>query len=203
MKKSIKIKIRVNTYEHEITSSSSEKSIGMMKNYFLFLARDQAILRRNFEDGVVKDLECYKIARGKVTSQYLGLCENAITEVDTAYTKLDAAKAHSEKLKAHLDETTEKLDALERSALELSQMSDQQRKERERELDKNVLGRMFGAFQLTPEQEKEKLLKKVNKGKYELLAANEEIATRRKELLRKVQIRDDTIDKVTKNIRSI
>lgn len=159
------------------------------------MAREQAILRKNFDEGVVKDLECYKIARSKVVSQYLTLCQNAISEVDSAYSKLDAAKALRSVVKNSLDEASEKLEGMDKLARELASMTEQQRREREREQNKDVLGRMFG-LTLTPEQEREKALKKVNKLKCELLAATEDITSKRRELIRKIEIRDDTIDKV-------
>ena len=183
-------------YENEITSSSSEKSIGMMKNYFLYLTKDFQSIKKNFEDTIVKDLEYYKISRFKNTSQYMNICNTALCDVEQAYVKLENAKSNSEKIRGYLSEAKLKLSNLESSSPDTTNVSDEPKKEKEQQEKNNLMGRMFGAFHNTPEQDREKYTKKVTKFQHELLAANEEISSRKKELVRKIEIRDDTLDKV-------
>ena len=151
----------MNSYEFEISNSSSQKSIGFLKNYFLYLHKEQTSLRRTFEDAIVKDMEIYKIARGKVVSQYLNLCQTAIGDVESAYSRLDIAKLNVQRVRGSLQEAKDKLGAIEQELLQMSQMTEEQKREREREQEKNIMGRMFGAFQPSLHQEKEKLIKKV------------------------------------------
>jgi len=175
----------------------------MMKNYFLYLTREYNLLRKSFEDNIVKDLESFKVTRGKVTSQYQSLCQTAIADVESSYQKLDNAKLNAQRIKASLVDANEKLVALEVTVAEIAKTTEDQKKDKEKEKEKNFMAKMFNSFQVTPEQEKESQSKKVSKLQHELLAATEELSMKRKELIRKIAIRDDAIDKVNYSVSII
>ena len=193
---------RTNSYEGEISCSSSEKSIGLLKNYFLYLTREQAELRKSFEEKVVKELECLKLTRAKIVTHHQGICEQALNDVDTAYSRLDLAKDKERYTKNSLRESQQKLKTIEEEISRTRKASPDERRAREKEKEKNTLGRMFG-FHSSPEQDKEKQNKKMRKLMVEHRNCIEEIGIRRKDLLTKINMRDTVLEKVkTKNLLS-
>ena len=100
---------RTNIYENEIPQSSSEKSIGMMKNYFLYLTRELVEGRKYLDESVAREMEGYKLCHHKQTSQYTTICQTAISEVDIAYQKLDFSKEKAKLIETSLKDAKGKL----------------------------------------------------------------------------------------------
>ena len=51
---------RQNIFEHEISNSSSEKSLGFMKNYYIYLSQENVRYHKGLMEDVIRNLENVK-----------------------------------------------------------------------------------------------------------------------------------------------
>ncbi len=193
---------RMNIYETEIHGSSSERALGLMKNFFIYLSQDQAKYSRHLSEDILKRLESVKTHRTLEVTRMKSHVTSSMKEVSLAVDALDRAKKAFTKAKMDVHLATSKLFALEQALLDYERGLEERRKERERDAlhgsgNKFSMGRMLSsAFEFTPEQDRDKQQRKLMKKKSNLLEAGVEIATRKKALMMRLQERDAAIQMV-------
>jgi len=178
---SIKVS-RPNLYENEIRLSTSERALGYFKNYYLYLSREQASFRRLMDENVVFELDNYKATRLREVTKHKEECERVSREIQALQESLAKTKKSLLKTMDDVEAARDKLQILNRAVEEAAKMSEEKKREKEKE-SKQIMGRILSAFETTPEQDRDKQLRRLNRLEAEMVARSDEIATKKKALL--------------------
>jgi hypothetical protein len=192
---------RVNIYEYEIPSSSSEKALGFFKNYFLYLSQDYAKYHKSMLDNILKRLEGVKNYRTNEITKYKSMVQNCSKEVLLANEALDKAKKYFVKAKTDVQTAKVKLVALEELVIETSKLNEEKKREKEKDSTysgsgKYFMGQMLKAFESTPEQERDKQEKKLIKKYNHMIDCASDIVMKKKALMTKMEERDGAVQMV-------
>ena len=194
---------RANLYSYEIETSSTERLLGFFKNYHLYLSKEYVKFHKEFNDEVVKMLEDFKISRAALVNKDKTFIQTKLREVNQAEEALDRAKKHAQKCKKDLEKSSEKLTNYERIYQEAKQKEEEKKREqaanptaRESGGKFNVARMFTSAFESSPEQDRDRQQKKVEKRREELRLANEAILEKKRMLLDLLAQLDEGFQKV-------
>lgn len=186
---------RPNLYENEIRLSTSERALGYLKNYYLYLSKDQAAFRRHMDEEVVFELDNYKSIRLADVTKHKTEIEKVLEDVKQNEENLIKAKRSLMKTLDDVQAGKDKLLLIEKAIEDfLAKMTEEKKKEKEK-----VIGRFFSAFESNPIQEKEKQLKKIERLEQEAAMKVKDIAAKKKILLESIARKDDVYGKVKLN----
>lgn len=176
----------LNVSEHEIVNSSIENAVGNLKIYFYHLTRQHATYRKTLEDEILAEVAQFKATRLQNHKDLKQLTHQAVKEVVTAAEQLDKAKLLLKK------SSYEVKHAIDKSKLTLSAANEYQKlnESTKKEKDADGIFRMFGAFELSPAQERDKQLRKIAKLEKDMINHFDEITFKKQSLASKVAQRD-------------
>lgn len=189
---------RSNIYEYEINSSSCECVLGFFKNYHLFLSKVQVKHHKGLGEIIIKDLDDLKISRAALVNRHKIAVQNCLREVAHAEEALDKAKKNYQKAKSDLERGKNKLVVCEAAVVEAQRVSEE-KKLREaggRDSNKFSMGRMLSAFENTPEQERDKQQKKVDRRNNEVALCQSQIVEKKAMLMDRISVMDSALQKV-------
>jgi hypothetical protein len=150
--------------------------------------------QKELSDILIKDLEDYKVTRAASINKHRINVQNSMKDIAIAQEALDRAKKNYNKAKNDLHDANDKL-----SALEIIVATNAEEKTKEvqgRESSRFSMGRMLSAFEVTPEQERDKLQKKRVRKYSELISCITQIAEKKNNLMDKINILDNAMQKV-------
>lgn len=186
---------RSNLYEHEIGNSSSERVLGFFKNYHLFLSKSQVKLMKGFSETIIKDLEEQKLSRASTLNKHKVSVQNCLRDVTQAEEALEKAKKNYLKAKMDYERGKEKLTIADQAVLDAQKLS---RKElQSKDANRFSVGRVLSAFENTPEQERDKQQKKVERRRSELITCLGQIGEKKTALLEKIAGMDYALARAT------
>jgi hypothetical protein len=106
----------INIHQHEIPHSTSAHAFGILKNYYVYSSRDQALFHENLNNKVVKSLEEIRNeCLSNIEHQKL-LIRNATKLSSSSYDALEKAKNNYKKAEGELSIASDKLENLINSA---------------------------------------------------------------------------------------
>ena len=173
---------KANLFQYEIETSTSERMLGFFKNYHLFVHKALIHHHKEFVESILKDLEILKEERTWIINKHKVNVQTCLKDIATAQDGLEKAKRSFLKSKNDYERSSERLSQAERALEESIRLSEEKKKEISAK-ESTKWSRMFSAFESTPEQEREKQLKKVDKRRDELSNAADAIVERRQLLL--------------------
>jgi hypothetical protein len=186
---------RPNLYENEIRLSTSERALGYLKNYYLYLSKEQNSFRRQLDEEIVFQLENYKTIRLTDILKYKTEIEKVLEEVKLSEENLFKTKRNYYKILDEVHTSKEKLILIEKGIEELSlKMTEEKRRDKEK-----VIGRIMSAFESNPIQEREKLLRRLEKLEIEIGFKVKEISYKKKILLETIARKDEVYGKALKS----
>lgn len=101
-----------NIHQYEIPHSTSAHAFGILKNYYVYSSRDQALFHENLNSKVVKSLEEIRNeCLSNIEHQKL-LIRNATKQSSSAYDALEKAKSNYKKAESELSIASDKLESL-------------------------------------------------------------------------------------------
>jgi hypothetical protein len=195
-------------HEFELRLSTGERTMGILKNYYLYGAMEQLKYQRAIKEGVVTKLANLKAARAAILQRSKLLIENSSREVKLAGEALNKAKVVFAKAKLEVHVQRDKLKVLEQEALEAAAAAEVLAKQRaEGGADGEggsapgaakgkggTFSKMFSAaFETTPEMERDKQSKRVGRRVSDLISASADIKTKKALLCEKISVRDFSI----------
>jgi hypothetical protein len=189
---------RSNLYEHEIRNSSSERMMGFFKNYYLYLSKSQVKYHKELGGDVIKELEEVKVNRASYVNRHKVIVQNSIKEVTAAEDALDKAKKNYLKAKADFERAKEKLATLESAVMESNRLLEERKREANGR-ESNSKWKMFSsAFESTPEQERDKQFKKVERRHAELVMCMGQIIEKKNLLMDRISNMDNVLQRVSR-----
>lgn len=199
-----------NLHELEMRKSSSERTMGFLKNYYLYLAMEQLKQQRALKgESVLGRLSELKSGRNVVIQRNRNLIENSYRDVKHAGEMLNKAKLTFLKAKQECAQHREKLSACERavemaSAEKLAKESEAANRNEASGARNKSFSKMFSsAFENTPEMERDKQEKRVGKRIQELIAASADIKTKKAILTEKISVRDFSIQQAAQALQEV
>jgi hypothetical protein len=185
---------RPNLYENEIRLSTSERALGYLKNYYLYLSKEQANFRRLMDEEVVFELDNYKAIRLSDITKHKTEIEKILEDIKENEENLLKSKRSLQKTNDDLSLAKDKLFQIEKSIEEFfsKQMTEERKKEKEK-----VIGRFLSAFESTPLQDKERQLKRIERLEQEVLVRVKDVKDKKRILLESIKKKDDIYEKVT------
>lgn len=192
---------RPNLYENEIRYSTSERALGFLKNYYLYLSKDQSHFRRQFDEEIVFQLDNYKTIRSNDITKHKLEIDKIHDEIKYHEDYLNKLKKQLLKLLEDVYHGKEKLIILNRAVEEflLTKVANESAKKDYNTSKDKVIGRILSAFDNNPITDKEKLLKKLEKLDHEVMNKMAEIASKKKVLLDCILRRDEVYKKALKS----
>jgi hypothetical protein len=186
---------RPNLYENEIRLSTSERALGFLKNYYLFLSKEQSSFRRSLDEEVVFQLENYKTIRYTEIMKHKTELDKINEEIKSNEENLVKAKRSLLKTLEEVHYGKEKLVQIERLIEEfLIKMTEEKKKEKEK-----VIGRFLSAFESNPMADKEKQIKKLDRLENEVNQKVKDIAMKKRILLESLSRKDEVVSKALKS----
>lgn len=158
-----------------------------LKNYYLYVSREQASYRRNLDEDLLSELEENRLKRlNKVTEHKNNISESTEAAAE-ASANLIRAKDTYMKVLGEVEIVRQKLSAAVSTLHALKNMTEAQRKKKKEEENKYSMGRLFSAFDRTPEEECKHQSKKLRK--LEMLASEkrQDIEAKKMILLEMIQ----------------
>lgn len=149
-----------------------------------------------YELDSVKAKRLADVARHK---ESIEIISKEVSHLEDALLK---AKAAHMKSVQDVKRYQEKLRALDIAVEEAQNMPEEKKREKEKE-SKQLMGRFLSAFESTPEQEREKCLKKLAKYEAEVQAKSNDIATKKKWLLDAIAKRDEIYTQVSPRVHTL
>jgi hypothetical protein len=194
---------RSNVYEYEINNSSCERVLGFFKNYHLFLSKAQVKHHKAFGDVIIKDLDDLKLSRAANVNKHKVAVQNCLRDVTNAEDALDKAKKNFAKAKADLERSKMKLIGAEAAVVEAQRVFEEKKKENmgkeTTNSNKFSMGRMLSAFESTPEQERDKMQRKVDRRSQDVASCLQQIFEKKCLLMEKIASMDSTLQKVDRS----
>lgn len=188
---------RSSLYQHEIEASTSERMLGFFKNYHLFLYRALQKQQKDYLDLLIKDIEDLRAKRAASINKHKAQVQHCLKDISLAQDALDKAKRYYSKAKVDFERSTERLGLAEKAVEENTRLMEEKRKEFPNKDSKFSVGRMLSsAFESTPEQERDKQQKKVEKRKDEMAMAAENILEKKQFLIDMISAHDIEVQKV-------
>ncbi len=170
-----------------------------LKNYYLFLSREQASYRRNLDEDLLSHYEEKRLNRLNIVTDH----KNNITEINDeaseASSNLVKAKQSYVKILNEVELARQKLNSAEKNLQALRNLSDSERRKKKEEENKYSMGRLFSAFERTPEEEVKYQAKKLSKSEAEMQAILQEIEDKKKILLDKIEKKEYIYNQVCGN----
>jgi hypothetical protein len=186
---------RPNLYENEIRLSTSERALGFLKNYYLFLSKEQSSFRRSLDEEVVFQLENYKTIRYTDIMKHKTEIDKINEEIKWNEENLLKAKKSLFKTLDEVQNGKEKLIQIEKLIEEfLIKMTEEKKKEKEK-----VIGRFLSAFESNPMTEKERQVKRLERLENEVNQKVKEIAMKKRILLESLSRKDEVVTKALKS----
>ena len=142
------------------------------------------------DEEVVFELDSVKATRLSEVARHKENVEAISREVRGLEEALHKTKTAFGRCVFDVQRYQQKVKEASEAVAEAQNMSEERRRERERE-GKQLMGRFLSAFETTPEQERDKCLKKLAKYEADMHAKSKEIDMRRKALLDAIARRDD------------
>jgi hypothetical protein len=186
---------KANLFQHEIETSTSERMLGFFKNYHLFVHKALINQHKEFIDVILKDLETLKVDRATIINKHKVSIQTCLRDIANAQEGLEKAKKNYVKTKADFLRSIERLTQAEKAVEENIRLTEERKKDMSSK-ESNKWSRMFSAFESTPEQERDKQQKKVEKRRDELSIAADAIIERRQLLLNMLARYDEEIQLV-------
>lgn len=151
------------------------------------MSREQASYRRNLDEDLLSELEESRLKRLNQVTEHKNNISESTEEAVEASSNLIAAKQAYIKVLGEVEIVQQKLSAAVTTLHALKNMTDAQRKKKKEEENKYSMGRLFSAFERTPEEECKHQSKKLRK--LESLAADkqQDIEGKKTILLEKIQ----------------
>lgn len=191
---------KANLFQYEIETSTSERMLGFFKNYHLFIHKALIHQHKEFIELVLKDLETLKVDRAAVINKHKVSIQSCLRDISLAQDGLDKAKKHYLKTKSDFQRSSERLVQAEKAVEESIRISEERKRDVSTKETNKSWSRMFSAFESTPEQERDKQQKKVDKRRDELAVAADNIVERRQLLLNMLSRYDEEIQEVRSSV---
>ncbi len=211
---------RSNLFNYEIETSSSERLLGFFKNYHLYLSKEyHHRFNKDYQEQILKLLDEYKIQRANMINKNKNFITGKLKEVSLAEDLLDRSKKLYMKNKKDYEKSVEKLINYEKIYQEAKQKELQQQLllanaggiagvggnggnttggASVKEGKFSNVARMFSsAFESTPEQDRDRQQKKVEKRKEEMNQSYDQILEKKQILLDLLKQLDEGFYKVT------
>ena len=189
---------RSNLYEHEIEASTSERLLGFFKNYHLFLYRALQKQQKDFVDHLIKDIEELRVKRAAMINRHKAKVQNCLKDIASAQEALEKAKKHYVKTRMDYQKSTERLEQAERAVEENIRLTEEKRRENPQKDSKFSVGRMLSsAFESTPEQERDRHQRKVERRRDEMTLAAEGIVEKKQILISMISMHDEEVQVAT------
>ena len=162
-----------------------------MKNYFFYFSKQQNTHLKVLEE-IILVLDTYKSDKIANDLPYRLSVSNAIKEVQNASESLNKSKRMYIQAIHEFNVIQEKINVLQYQIDNVDVMN-----EEKKDISNNFLmGRVLSAFELTREQEKERLLKKLIKIENDLILYADDMNTKKMNLASKLSVRDMAIEQV-------
>lgn len=183
---------RLNVYENEIWKSTAEQSLGFMKNYFLFLSREQTQYRAHLGERVLAQLQKMQEEQSTRISTRRARLSQVQTEVKSMRAHLQRARKNLKKCETDL-QTAEQKVVVCSQAVEESQRQAAAKKN-ERGDKESKLFKFISSFEVTPEHELQRQTKKVAKLTAELENHKTEIRVTKQHVIDALSQFDSEVD---------
>lgn len=189
---------RSKMYENEIETSTSERLLGFFKNYHLFQSKAESKVLKELSDNLAHHLEELKHSRIIFINNMKNQIQTIVKDVTVAQDAVIKAKKHHAKTKQDYQRSVEKLSTLEIAAKEYLKLQEEKKREslNNKDNSKFSVGRMFSAFETTPDQDRDKQIRKVEKRRNEMIQASNLILEKRNFLLELLYSADNAFDLV-------
>lgn len=105
----------INIHHFEIPHSTSAHALGILKNYYVYMSRDQSEFHESLKSQVVKLLEQTKTHSISLVEHHKNLLRHATRNTATSYESLEKAKCNFRKAEVDLISASEKLEHLSRN----------------------------------------------------------------------------------------
>jgi hypothetical protein len=152
------------------------------------------------DEQVSFELLSYKSQRIAEVTNCKNEIANAQDEIEVAQEQLLECKRQFIKTMDDVQQQRERISLLDVTIAENAKMSEAEKLKKEKEY-KPLMGRILSAFEQTPENEREKLQKKLKRLEADLLGYSAEIQGKKKHLVNRIALKDALLKKVS-NSRS-
>jgi hypothetical protein len=173
--------------------------IRYLKNYYLFVSREQASYRRNLDEDLISELEESRLKRLNQVTEHKNNISESTEEAAEASSNLIRAKQNYIKVLAEVEVVRQKLSVAVTNLHALKNMTDAERKKKKEEEKGYSMGRLFSAFERTPEEECKHQSKKLKKLESEMVLKRQEIEEKKIILLEKIQRKESFYTQVMCN----
>ena len=185
---------RISMYENEIKQSTIEKSLGYLKNYFLFNWKEQVKSQVDLDTKVIKKFNEERMIRLDELERFKRRVNSGKKECDTMTDNLNKAKKAYEKTKIDLKQAKDRLVMLNAVCLE-NEINNE--KKVEKVSNKGTFGRMIsstkGLWETTPESERIRWGQKVQRREKRLQDCLIDIAIKKRLLAERIDETDNAV----------
>jgi hypothetical protein len=168
-----------------------------LKNYYLFVSREQAAHRRSLDEDLISELERTRLKRLNQVTEHKNNINDATDEAVTAASDLAKAKQSYIKVLGEVEIVRQKLSVAIKNLHALKSMTEAEKKKKKEEENKYSMGRLFSAFDRSPEDECKHQSKKLKKLEAEMVVKRQDIADKKKMLLDKIQRKEQFYTQVS------
>jgi DNA repair exonuclease SbcCD ATPase subunit len=151
------------------------------------VSREQASYRRNLDEDLLCELEESRLKRLNQVTEHKNNISESTQEAADASSNLIRAKQNYIKVLGEVEVVRQKLSVAVANLHALKHMSDAERKKKKDDENKYSMGRLFSAFERTPEDECKHQSKKLKKLEGEMVIKQQEIEEKKTLLLEKIQ----------------
>lgn len=151
------------------------------------MSREQAAHRRSLDEDLIAELEQSRLKRLNQVTEHKNNITMATEEAATAATDLTKAKQSYIKVLAEVEVVQQKLSTGLKNLHALKNMTDAEKKKKKEDESKYTMGRLFSAFERSPEDECKHQSKKLKKLEAELVTKQQDIHDKKYVLLDKIE----------------
>ena len=185
---------RIAIYEHEIKQSTCEKSLGYLKNYFLFNWKEQVKCQVDLDTKIVKTISEERLSRITELDVFKKAVSTCMKDCEIMTDHLNKAKKLYEKSQCDLKIAKDRLVLVEAVCLENEMNND---KKEEKAPNKGILRGMLSStkqlWESTPEGERIKFREKVKRREKRVEDCLSNIAVRKRVLKERIEDTDNAI----------
>ena len=166
----------------------------------MYVSREQASYRRNLDEDLLSELEESRLKRLNQVTEHKNNISESTEQAAEASSNLIAAKQAYIKVLGEVEIVQQKLSLAVASLHALKNMTDAQRKKKKEEDSKYSMGRLFSAFERTPEEECKHQSKKLRKLEAMSSDRQQDIEDKKKILLEKIQQKESFYAQVCRGV---
>ena len=167
-----------------------------LKNYYLFVSREQASYRRTLDEDLISELESCRIKRLNHVTEHKNNILAGTEDAAEASANLMKAKQHYIKGLGEVEAVRQKLSVATANLHAIKNMTDEERKKKKEEENKYSMGRLFSAFERSPEDEVKHQTKKLKKLESDMVIRKQDIEEKKAILLSKIQKKESFLTQV-------